>query len=239
MTASAAPKQPSVWEDFIDIFISPSEVFRRREKASLVVPLLVLTVALTVLYLGTKSLYQPVMDAEFARRAQQAIQANPQLTMEQMQRGKAISDTFGVVFVVLGTPIAVVVVGIVLWLVGKLFDAKEELGTALTVTTYAYFPKILAFVAGALIAYFTDPSRLTSMYSVSVGVGKLLDPTTTSPLLLALVGRLDLFTLWVTALLGIGLSVTGRISRGSAFLAAAIVWLVGALPGLFGALRGM
>ena len=31
MTATAAPKAPSVWKDFIDIFTSPGEVFACRQ----------------------------------------------------------------------------------------------------------------------------------------------------------------------------------------------------------------
>jgi len=51
------------------------------------------------------------------------------------------------------------------------------------------------------------------------------------------VGRIDVFTIWVTVLVAIGLAVTGKISRGKAAIAAAIVWLVGALPTLASALR--
>jgi hypothetical protein len=56
-------------------------------------------------------------------------------------------------------------------------------------------------------------------------------------MLLALLGRVDVFTIWVTVLLAIGLSVTGRISRSKAAIAAGIVWLVGALPGVLQATR--
>jgi hypothetical protein len=51
------------------------------------------------------------------------------------------------------------------------------------------------------------------------------------------VGRLDVFTLWVTVLIAIGLAVTGKISRGKAAVAAAIVWVIGALPTIAAALR--
>lgn len=56
-------------------------------------------------------------------------------------------------------------------------------------------------------------------------------------MLLALVGRLDVITLWVTALLAIGLHVTGKVSKPQAYMAAAVIWIIGGLPGLFGALR--
>ena len=45
------------------------------------------------------------------------------------------------------------------------------------------------------------------------------DPDATSPALLAFIGRLDVFTIWVTVLLAIGLSVTGNIPRSRAAIA--------------------
>jgi hypothetical protein len=83
-----------------------------------------------------------------------------------------------------------------------------------------------------------DPATLDGRFRLSLGVGRFLDPDAASPVLLALVGRLDVFTIWVTVLLAIGLSVTGRIPRVRAAIAAALVWLLGALPALLGALRG-
>jgi hypothetical protein len=51
-----------------------------------------------------------------------------------------------------------------------------------------------------------------------------------SPALLGFLGRIDVFTIWVTVLLVIGLSVTGKIPRGRAAIAGVVVWLAGALP---------
>jgi hypothetical protein len=55
-------------------------------------------------------------------------------------------------------------------------------------------------------------------------------------MLVEFLGRMDVFTIWVTVLLAIGLAVTGRISRGKAAMAAVVIWLIGALPGVVGAL---
>ena len=47
--------------------------------------------------------------------------------------------------------------------------------------------------------------------TIFCGVGRFLDPDTVSPLLLAVVARIDLITIWITILVAIGLCVTGRI----------------------------
>ncbi|HEY9428204.1 MAG TPA: hypothetical protein VIR34_13695, partial [Gemmatimonadaceae bacterium] len=57
------------------------------------------------------------------------------------------------------------------------------------------------------------------------------------PVLAALLARVDIFTIWVTVLLAIGLSVTGKISRQKAAFAAIIVWIIGALPSVYQALQ--
>ena len=80
-----------------------------------------------------------------------------------------------------------------------------------------------------------DEASLTSRYKVSLGIGRFLDPD--NAMLLALVGRLDVFTLWITALIAIGIKVMTKASTGQAAAGAVIVWLVGALPTLIQALR--
>ena len=55
--------------------------------------------------------------------------------------------------------------------------------------------------------------------------------------MLALATRFDLFTIWITVLLAIGIYVVGKIPRQQAAIVAAIAWLVGALPAILGALQ--
>lgn len=236
-TLTPAVPNASLWEDFIDIFTSPAAVFRRRESSGFGVPLLVLTVIFAILILGTKPLVQPAVDAEIARGIAHAMKQHPEITAAQMQQQQAMGEKFGTYFVIIAIPIMAMLTGLVLWLVGKIFESKQTASQGLMVATYAFFPKILATLAGALIAYLSSPDRLNGMARLSVGLGALLDPDKTSPVLMALLARVDVFTIWETILLAIGLQITGRVSKSNAWLAAAIVWFVGALPGLLGALR--
>jgi hypothetical protein len=229
--------QASLWEDFIDIFTSPSQVFRRRESSGFGLQLLVLTVLFAVIILGTKSLVRPVFDAEMARQGAHLMKAHPEITAEQLQKQQAIGEKLGPIFIIIAIPISAMLTGLVLWLVGKVFDSKQTATAAIMVATYAFFPKLLATVAGALIAYVSSPERLNGMTRLSVGLGAFLDPDKTSPVLLALLARVDVFTIWETVLLAIGLQVTGKVSKTNSYIAAALVWLLGALPGVLGALR--
>ena len=236
VTAPAEP-QASLWEDFIDIFTSPSQVFRRRQNSGFGMPLLVLVVLFAILIYGTKGLVQPVLDADIARQGAAMMKAHPEITAEQLQKNREFGEKLGPIFIIIFIPISAMLTGLVLWLVGKIFDSKQTASQGLMVATYAFFPKVLAFVAAALIAYFSNPERLNGMSRLTVGFGSFLDPDKASPVLMALLTRVDVFTIWETALLAIGLQVTGKVTKSNAYLAAAIVWFIGALPGIIGALR--
>jgi len=237
MTATAAPRAPSVWEDFIDIFTSPSEVFARRQNGNWFIPLIVVTVVVFAIFLGTKSLTQPVADAEFARGMAVAMRKNPQLTPDQIEKGKGFAQiAFSVAFL-FAVPVAAFFSALCLWVVGKLFDATIGFSAALLIASYAAFPKIFQPVAGALIAFFSDPSSLTSLSKITASPAHFFDISTTSPVVLALLTRLDVFTIWCTILLGIGLAVIGKIPRSKAMIAAVIVWALSTVFPLLGALR--
>jgi hypothetical protein len=225
-------------EDCLEIFWAPSRVFARRRGRSFWPPLLVFGGVMAIILFATRGLMQPVMDAQFAQGIAAAQKANPQLTAEQIQASRGMMEKLGIVFAVIGSFVLPLLLGIVVWIAGKLAGAKQELGDAMTVGALASFPKILGAVVAALLAMLLPESAITGLYSVTLGLGHFLDPAK-GPLLPALLGRLELFTLWTTVLIALGLRATGRLSTGAAAIAAAVVWVIGALPGLFGALRAM
>jgi hypothetical protein len=232
-----AASQASLWEDFIDIFTSPSQVFKRREGSGFGLQLLVVTVIFAILILGTKSLMQPVFDAEMARQSAPVLKAHPQVTAEQLKGQMAIGEKMAPYIIIVSIPISVILTGLVLWMVGKIFESKQTAQTAIMVATYAFVPRILGIVAGAVIAYLSSPERLNGAARLTVGLGALLDPDKASPVILALLTRVDVFTIWQTILLAIGLQVTGKVSKTYSYIAAALVWLIGALPTVIGALQ--
>ena len=52
---------------------------------------------------------------------------------------------------------------------------------------------------------------------------------TTSTALMAVLMRVDVFTLWVTFLLAVGLRVVGKVPMSKALVAAGVVWVLGGL----------
>jgi hypothetical protein len=235
---SEEPGRAGLWEDFVDIFYAPSSVFARRADGKFAKPLVFLVLAGTVLFFLTKNATQPIMDAEFARQSAKLLAKNPNMTAEQLSQGRGFFEMFAPLFFAFGITFSIFGTGLVLWLVGKLFDAKESVAAAIMIATYSEVPRLVQLLTNAAQGLVMSPERLNSMNSVGFNLARFMDPDKASPVLIALASRVDLFTIWVTVLLAIGLHVVGRIPKQQAYIAAGITWLVGALPALLGALRG-
>jgi hypothetical protein len=236
--APVPPPEPmSVPEACFSIFFAPSRVFAERQDKNWVLPLIILTVLVTLLFYGAKPYMQSAIDADVGRQMAATLRSNPQLTAAQIEGARAMQDKFAGVAVALSVPAIVASMALLLWLVGRFVESKQTVRAAFVVATFAYFPKLLAQLAGGLIAVARDPSHPRGLYSLTVGPGFFMDAVTWSQPVVALVSRLDVFTLWVTALLAIGLHVTGKVGKAQAYIVAAVIWIIGALPGLFNALR--
>jgi hypothetical protein len=232
-------ERAAVWEDFIDIFYAPAQVFARRQNAAFWIPMFTVTFLVGTLFYLNSGAMQPIMDAEFNRGMAVAMRNNPRLNAEAAERFREIGMRIGQVFAFVITPITIAMVGVCLWLVGKLFEAKQTFKAALMVAAYAFVPRVLEGVVNGVQALMLDPANLNGRFRISLGPGRFIDPDSASPVLLAIVGRMDVFTIWITVLLAIGLSVTGNISRTRAAMAAALVWAIGALPLIVQAIRSM
>lgn len=223
-----AERHTPIWEDFVDIFYAPSEVFDRRRAGRFGLALLILATVMGLLFYASQFFLAEVMEAEFAR----AMEGQP-VSPEEMAQMRQMSGIIGTVGFIVTLPIGVLVVAVVLWLVGKLFGSVATFAAAAMVATYAQAPKVLQQLAAIVQGFLIDP--ITSIYQVTLSPARFVDPDTTSATLAALLARADVFVIWSVVLLGIGLHVVGRVPKAQAYLAAAIVWLLGCIPILLGA----
>lgn len=226
-TVPPKPEKSSLLDDFMDIFYAPAAVFARREKSSFWIPLLIVSALVALVFVANRDLMEPIMDAEMTRAM---AKRGTQLTEEQMRAAKNFTGVLGMIGAIVFAPLGILLVGVVSWLVGKFFDSKQTMNAAIMVAAFSYLPRVVEGILTRVQGTLMDTSSFDSRFSFSIGLGRFLDPDTTSPVLLALLGRIDLFTIWVTILLAIGLAVTGKVSRGKAVIFGVVMWLVGALP---------
>lgn len=212
----------SRWEDFVDIFISPKEVFERRRDGRFGVALAVLTVLLTVLTYGYYSALSTAFEGDIARSAALAGEEAAQ-SMEMMAKFGQSLAIFGSLLTV---PLGVFFSGLCIWIVARVFGGRLSVGLGVTIATFAAFPRIFTMLSGILQGILFNPDSLTR---ISAGPARFLDPGTTSTAMIAAASRIDLFVLWSVILTAIGLRIIAGLRQSSAYMAAILLWLAGAL----------
>lgn len=226
-----APAQhpASFWEDLIDIFYQPTDVFRRRRGASAWPPFLFVAISVGVITFATFNAIEPAVAGEFARAVPAMMRQNPQMTQEMADKAQHFQEIAVRYFSGIIMAASIVVVGLLTWLLGKMFGAVEDFSAAMLIASYAYLPRVLGAILSSAQGLLLDPLSVTSLSSLSLGPARFFDPATTNPMLMVLFLRLDVTVLWETVLLAIGLAVLGKISKSQATIFGILIWIVGGL----------
>ena len=235
MTASSPETKAPSWEDYLEVFYAPSRVFARRGN-KWGGPLLVLILVSAVVILGTYSLLRPLFEFEGQRAMAEGMK---DLTAEQREQAAQMTARFAwlaPVTMIAMHAIIPMVLGLLLWLVGKMLGAVQELGAALMVGAFSYFPRLLYWPILGLQAAVLPEENLKGFASISLSPARFADASTSLPML-ALLARFDIFVLWTTFLLALGLKVTGKVSTEKAIIAGVVMWLLGTLQPLLQLLR--
>ncbi len=243
---TASPQAPvvqqdkaSVWEDFLDIFYAPAQVFRRRENGNFWIPLLVVTVLMALLVFANRNIMEPIFSTEFARNVPQMMKANPQLTPAMVERSKAIGFTVTQYGTIVFIPILALLLAFVAWVLAKAFGAKLSWNAAMVVASFALVPRVVQQVALSVQGLLIDPANLTTRFSIEFGPARFLDPNAITPLMGALLDHVELFVLWSLLLITIGVAVIGKLPKAKAWAFGLSFWIVTMLPALWGAWRTM
>jgi hypothetical protein len=228
--ASSKPAQSSFWEDVIDIFFSPADVFRRRQNRSVWPPMLFVAISIGVIVFATFNTLEPIYAAEFTRNTAKVLAKNPQITQDILDKQRVVSESLGRYGIGVLTLVAMFVLGVVAWLIGKIVGSQQTFQAAIVVAAWSYMPRVLGAVIGGVQGLLMDPAKLNSLLSISLSPARFMDPDATNPVLFQFLGRLDLITIWVTVLLAIGLYVTGKVTKERAVVFGILIWIVGSLP---------
>lgn len=231
-------EQANLLEDLIDIFVSPAKVFARRANSGFFLVMLILTTLIGVLYFANQGALQGIMDAEFGRQIETIMKQNPSMTSEQVEGMRGVMEMSTKYAVIAFIPIIVLGHGLLNWLVGKIFGASLTYKASAMIAAFAYMPRVIESVLVAVQGLVLDTASMRGRFDFSIGAGRFMDPDTTSLGLLGIVGRIDVFTIWITILTGIGISVVGKVPREKGMMAAAVIWVIGALPAVYQLVTG-
>lgn len=231
--------EPGVIDDLVDIFTTPAKVFARRAKGGGGAVFFAVALLLGgVLFMG-KNVMEPIMEAQMRKgMAAAAAGGGPAPTAEQLEAGMNFQRKLMPFILILGAPLALCGVGVLVWVGAKSFGAEITFGTSMVIAALAYIPRIIGGVITTVQGLMmSDVSTLTDPSQVSVSPARFLDVATASPYVLAILTRFDVFTIWVTVLIGIAYFAAGKVTKEKAIAGASLVWLIGTLWVLWGASR--
>lgn len=238
----ATPEKATIIDDLIEIWTFPSAVFARRAESGFFLMMCIMTVVIGALFVANRGVLEGVVDAEMNRRFAEAAAQGQTVPPEAIAMAKKWGGILGTFGAFVGVPIGVLLVGLGTWITGKIVGADDEFGygKAAMIAAYSFAPKIISMLTVTVQGLLIDTNTITSPYQISTSVARFLDPNMSAGLL-ALAGRVDIFTVWSSVLIGIGVAVVGKTSRGRILPAAAVIWVIGSVPAfwqiLMGALR--
>jgi hypothetical protein len=236
-SGAPAPETASMLEDFIDVFYTPSTVFARRQNAGFWPYFFIIAIVAAVFTLASRSLMSAAMDGDFSRRMAEQMAKNPQITAEMVSAQRGMAEGFGMFAMYMGMPVLLLLVGILVWIGARVVGAKLTFARAMLISCIAQIPRLVGALLTAIYGLLlSDTSSINGMTRLTYSPARFLDPDTTNAGMLAVLARFDLFTLWVTVLIGIGIAVIAKVPRARGFAAAALVWAVPTVIAGIGAL---
>jgi hypothetical protein len=233
--ATDAPPAQAGPADLMEIFYAPSAVFSRRRDGKFGLPYVALVVIGLVLFFATKNLVQPVIDAVVSAAVQKGV-ASGKIPAANADAAIKVSKTAAMIIPFVFFIVGPFLVGLFLWIMGKITKIPAIGSVAIMVATFSMFPRLLGNVVGAILVAVAPEDSITNQAQLSIGPGHFLGANA-SPILVGLATRFDLFIIWGVVLMAIGLRVAGRASKGAAWTAAIGTWGIITLIALVGALR--
>ena len=220
-----AAKPAALWEDFIEIFTSPSTVYERRRDANPWPMILIITAIATAISVLTWNALSPVFETEMRTQFAKAMAKAPQMTQDMVDTQVKVGmfmRRWGALFY----PIFVLIFGLLVWLLGRIVGARELTYTrALVSFAWASIITIVQALAMGVQGLLLDVSTITASEKIGFSPARFLSQESTPPFLYGALKTMDLFLIWWAIVLAIGVRVTGRGSKNTA-IAFATTWIV-------------
>lgn len=225
-------EKASLVEDFIDVFYAPSSVFARRRQSGFWMHLLIVAVIAGMFAFANRGVFEQIFEAEFSRAAARMTQ-DPRMTQDLIDQQRRLSTGAMQLFQYVGTPLMIFTVALVGWAVSRMMSIKLTYGQLAMIVTLSFIPRLLWYVLITVQVLVMDTTTTTSMFGLSVSPARFMDPDSPNRMLMGLASRLDVFVIWGTVLIGIGVATMGNVSRRKGLAVAGVVWLIAAVPMLF------
>jgi len=232
-----APEEPQMSElgTLGGIFIEPERTFQDlKRKPRFIIAGLIIALLVTAYGFGLRYKFGETNIGKFVA---EQIEKSPQaanLPNDQKQKTIDLQMTIGSVFRYL-LPIIVFITfligGLLYWLGGKAFGGNGTFLQNMSVWIYSGFPPaVIGMIANFVVLAMKSVDDIDLAVSqkglINANLGFFIDGKS-APVLATLLSTIDLFAIWGWVLAAIGLRVTNKLSKGSAWAIVIIITLVG------------
>jgi Yip1 domain len=216
------PPQPSPIERVINVFIAPTKAFvgLQRKASSWWLPFL-LIVIVSYAYVGVldqKVGFDKISQNQI-KQNQKAVDRLEKLTPEQRQQqydlSAKITKYISYTSPVLALIIFAVIAGVLLATFNFGFGASIKFSTMFAVAVFAHLPNLLkAILTVVALMAGSDPDSFDIRNPIATNLGSVVGHG--SGALYALASSIDIFSIWICVLMGIGIASVSKIKRGTA-----------------------
>jgi len=227
----------------VNTFIAPSKTFLDiRRNASWWVPfLLVCIFSISFFVMVDKKVgFDQVARTMFANS--KAIQQLDPAQQEQAYSRTVVGFKVGEY----GAPIFVLIyilitAAVLMGTFNFMMDAQVSFSQSMAIVMYGWLPAIIGAILSIFALAFGDPEGFRMDNPIGTNPAHFMDPVSTPKFLYAMLTSVDLISLWIIVLIGMGFALNAKrkISTGSAIGTVAIWYFIVKLGGAaFAALRG-
>jgi Yip1 domain len=241
----ATPVQPTAPEPagpglsepqrLVNTFFAPSKTFIDiRRNASWWVPFLLISIfSVSFLMMIDKK----VGFDQVARTMMASNKAIQQLGPEQQEQ--AISRAaVGLKVGEYGAPIFVLIyilitAAVLMATFNFMMDAQVSFGQSMAIVTYGWLPGIITTILTIFTLSFGDPEGFRMENPVGTNPAHFMDPASMSKFVYSMLTSIDVISLWIIVLIGIGFAVTAKrkISTGAAIGTVAVWYFIAKVCG--------
>lgn len=221
-------------------FVAPSRTFEdiKRGNRSWWLPLIVLAVFSYIFFavVSQKVGILQVVENQI-RMNPKAQERMAQATPEQRERTNKISAAVTQGILLAGPLVGMLAAAVIsLGLLGTInfvFGGRARYGQIFAVSYYAWLPSIVKYVLGMIVLYAgMAPESFNIKNFAPTNVGAFLDPVETNKALYALASSIDIVTIWILVLMGMGIATVAGVKRSSGYIAVFSWWALFVLIGV-------
>jgi hypothetical protein len=248
VTSSPAAPEPnglrlSEPQRLVDTFFAPGKTFTDiRRNASWWVPFLLISIFAIGFFvmIDKKVGFEQVARNMLAnnKTIQQLDPAQQEQAYARTAIGLKVGEYAAPIFVLI---YVLITAAVLMATFNFMMDAQVSFSQSMAIVMYGWLPGILSSILAIFVLAFGDSEGFRMDNPIGTNPAHFMDPATTSKFLYAMLTSIDVISIWIIVLIGMGFALNAKkkISTGSAIATVAVWYFIVKLCGAaFAAMRG-